>query len=226
MNGMEFTEASEKHLTKLINEVNSYQNDIKTQILKKQQQLTMTNLSNKRISKLNKEMSELSDRFNKFQSVLDEISILRESTQIYNIKRIVSSYTPDYTGTTIIGGSSYNRLTDEFDIEICDNTLGILAHELKHAYQFETGAFSSGSRKNGDPFYDQTDEFEAYDRGTMFGAPKVYYLPDIYKNLKEEQSGVNLLPKVAQESKVALQSIATKNNAVFRWNGVTYKPKH
>lgn len=119
----------------------------------------------------------------------------------------------------------YNTGTDMFDILLGDDSLGLLAHELKHAYQFETGDFSSSNKLNGVPFYDQTDEREAYDRGNMFGQSKMVSLPIMYNEFQKEASGIRLLPSVIQNNPSVLQSIANRNKAVFRWRGVTYKYK-
>ncbi|MCL1938242.1 MAG: hypothetical protein FWF52_07595 [Candidatus Azobacteroides sp.] len=49
----------------------------------------------------------------------------------------------------------FNFTNGNFDIKLGDSSLGMLAHELKHAYPFEAGAFSSGPQ--GLPFYDQSN---------------------------------------------------------------------
>lgn len=88
------------------------------------------------------------------------------STQHYNI---ISKVSGNWGGITY-----YNFTTKTVDIEV--DWLGTsstfrLAHELKHAYQFETGKLSfNTSGKYGGALYDITDEVEAYKRSQLFGA--------------------------------------------------------
>jgi|GEM_PF-6228756 len=87
------------------------------------------------------------------------------------------------------GNVRYNIGTDAVNINIKDSyNAGALAHELKHAYQFETGALSFGpTGKTGGNLYDLQDEVEAYARGSMFGYPLNPSLSDL-KNLYSEIS--------------------------------------
>jgi len=60
---------------------------------------------------------------------------------------------------------------------------GAFAHELKHAFQFETGklSFGPGGKRGGDLF-DLQDEVEAYARGSMFGWPSNPSLTQLKKD--------------------------------------------
>lgn len=52
--------------------------------------------------------------------------------------------------------------------------MGVFAHELKHAFQFQSGTLSFGADGiAGGTFYDLTDEFEAFARGGFFGGSKL-----------------------------------------------------
>lgn len=71
--------------------------------------------------------------------------------------------------------------------------LGAFAHEFKHAYQFEKGRLSflkdenSIITKTPGYLYDLTDEYEAHQRGSLFGA--VGLIPDakVYPNIGKEE---------------------------------------
>lgn len=91
--------------------------------------------------------------------------------------------------------------------------LGTLAHELKHAYQFEMGKISFNSKGVAGIAYDYTDEIEAHTRGGLFGAGKT---PD-----KQYYIGLGL--------NINSIEITSRNanifwNNYYRLNGVTNKP--
>jgi len=104
-----------------------------------------------------------------------EIATLAASDQMYDIK---SDNSMNINGP-ISGmgetrsGAAFNFSNGNFEISVGDGSLGMLSHELKHAYQFETGAFSSGYSQEGIPFYDKSDEWEAYSRGALFGGERI-----------------------------------------------------
>ena len=104
---------------------------------------------------------------NEIQQALDELAILKKSDQMYHI---------EYGNT-----GSYNRkgVTD-YDIEndkvriiiAFDGKDGDIAHELKHAFQFEKGEMSFDAQTGlgmRSLLYDITDEQAAYKRGEAFG---------------------------------------------------------
>ena len=105
-----------------------------------------------------------------------------------------------------------------------NNYLGWVAHELKHAYQFETGDFSTTSKKNGTPFYDKQDEIEAYQRGSLFGIRIPSQLDPIYSGLQDNKSSVEISYPFSSPENLPgyLQILADNNNAAFRYNGTTY----
>lgn len=47
--------------------------------------------------------------------------------------------------------------------------MSTVAHELKHAYQYEVGEVSFSADGSGGVAYDITDEFAAFERGRLFG---------------------------------------------------------
>ena len=116
-----------------------------------------------------------------FVGVKLEVITLEKSSTKYNMAA------PKHISvdTEVKGRSYYNENLKRFEMVIPDATAyGWMAHELKHAYQFETGRFSSGGNSKGEPFYDQHDEMEAYDRGRMINP----CMPSYFEN-KDAYSG-------------------------------------
>jgi RHS repeat-associated protein len=88
-----------------------------------------------------------------YQTMLNEFSVLENSEQIYKVFGTEGNEGGVYfeNGTIMIG--------------IGDQSLGLVGHELKHAYQFETGEISF--KLDGQGFgslYDISDETAAYNR--------------------------------------------------------------
>lgn len=99
-----------------------------------------------------------------------ELSVLEQSNVIYHIKADPTNNSrniADGLHDTARGSAEYNDRLGKFLIKLGSNSLGLLAHELKHAYQFETGQISFG-KLDKETFYDLTDEDEAYTRGRLF----------------------------------------------------------
>ena len=104
---------------------------------------------------------------NELQQALDELASLKESNQMYHIEYgNTSSY--DRKGET-----DYDIENDKVRIIIAfDGKDGDIAHELKHAYQFEKGEMSFDAQTGlgmRSLLYDITDEQAAYKRGEAFG---------------------------------------------------------
>jgi hypothetical protein len=95
-----------------------------------------------------------------------------------------------------------------------------LAHELKHAYQFEIGEFSLGKYPLSKGIYDITDEREAYARGRIFGGDEINESSELYKKLPKTQRGISFLLQLTKNKE--LHEYAISNNIVFRINGITY----
>ena len=225
--GMVFTETSQEYIDNFVSSIESRIRGNNDAIAEKKSQLNNGGISSRKADRIHKSISKLERSNTSLEEVKDEITALQESTQVYNIYRDDCFNTADPYGLSIEIGSGvrYNEETDMFDIILGDDSFGMLAHELKHAYQFETGDFSSGYNKTGSPFYDQTDEIEAYARGAMFGQPKNNDFQKKYGMFQKDASGVRYLNEIIQNSPRALQNIANKTKSIFRWNGITYKYK-
>lgn len=110
-------------------------------------------------------VNRLNNTNSKLEEVRGEIGVLAASSQKYDIER--GSTSNGYQGIT-----TYNADNDAVKM-IVDGTMGTLAHELKHAYQFETGELSYVIYKKQmrpGTLYDYQDEVEAHARGGLFGA--------------------------------------------------------
>ena len=123
----------------------------------------------KRVARLTKryakEDTDPNSSINTMNQTIAELDALENSDQVYNL--VTSS--PDVTGNQE-GNITYDPNTKEVNVNVKNGyTSGLFAHELKHAYQFETGALSFGPNGNGGILYDIQDEVEAYHRGTYFG---------------------------------------------------------
>ena len=102
------------------------------------------------------------------QNALDELDVLsRPGGQMYHIEY---GNTSNYNKK---GETDYDIENDRVRIIISyDGETGDIAHELKHAYQFETGDLSFDSQTGGCAravLYDLTDEESAYRRGAAYG---------------------------------------------------------
>lgn len=101
--------------------------------------------------------------------------------------------------------------------------LGTVAHELKHAYQFETSELALTIGRVFHPSYDKIDELEAISRGKLFGASDGYINPSL---LIERVKVIDLSPyKGALNSPVLLQKktcCGIFKNTAYRINGITY----
>ncbi|QJP35146.1 hypothetical protein F0365_12485 [Nonlabens sp. Ci31] len=102
--------------------------------------------------------TEVAKKINNFyNSVLKEITDLEDSKQVYRV-----SYDSNFSGNE--GETSYDWINHDVAVKFSKSaSFGTVGHELKHAYQFETG--NVGFTRNGQsPLYDITDETEGYNR--------------------------------------------------------------
>lgn len=125
----------------------------------------------------------------------------------------------------MVGGFKFNFSNGNAEIAMPDGgDMRLFSHELKHAYQFETGQLSIGSK--GMPFYDKMDEVEAYNRGAMFGQTiyELNNLPAIYNPYPTGPIDATNHPNIMHllNNPTQLQKIANITNSAFRIGGVTY----
>jgi RHS repeat-associated protein len=133
----------------------------------------------KKAARLTERAGKASASASSYGQVLSELNTLEASDQVYNIYTSSSD-----VGSGAGGNVQYDVGTDAVNVNIKDSyNAGALAHELKHAFQFETGALSFGATgKTGGSLYDLQDEVEAYARGSMFGYPLNPSLSDLKRD--------------------------------------------
>jgi hypothetical protein len=209
----------------LLDDINKRQASNASNIAKKQAQIDAGGLSDKKVAKLQKQIDKLNNNTADLEGVRGEVVTLAASSQMYDVRSDNSMNIEGAIPGTgeYRSGAAFNFTNGNFEIALGDGSLGSFAHELKHAYQFETGVFSSGFRKDGVPFYDKSDEWEAYSRGSLFGAPRIYSLPSIYDDVQSGPMDATKLAPIILSSPAELQKLANKTFSAFRVNGVTYR---
>lgn len=96
-----------------------------------------------------------------YKSALGEISKLEKSDQVYTIFSDKSSKE---------GTMSYDMALGEIRIGLGDHSIGLVGHELNHAYQYENGDISLVVDNSAyGQLYDITDETNAYNRERALG---------------------------------------------------------
>ena len=231
LTGREFTPGSMAFIDMFITKINSRIEDNERDINDLLEKIASGTLSARAEKRANKKITKAKNNIDYLNGIISEVNMLSESTQLYDIQSDNSlNIPPDLM--TGMGGEKRNTAcfkieTGLFEIRLGDVSVGSIAHELMHAYQFETGAISYGNYEknlNGFPYYDKTDEVEAYKResffrNTFFGNK----LPSMYDHL---QDGPCSIPVEFRNNPTALQRISNRDDAAFRINGNTYIPKN
>ncbi|MBE6325932.1 MAG: RHS repeat-associated core domain-containing protein [Bacteroidales bacterium] len=229
-NPVKLVDPDGREITEGQNLVDDYKTDVKE--LKKSAQSALEKVQHKiqervqngkRTRHQEKEAHRLEDRINLYDQVLYEIDVLENSDQQYRIfEGNLGNPLGEYRS-----GARFNFQDGTFDITIAQKKK--IAHELLHAFQFETGEFSTGEK--GNPFYDQQDEIKAYERGSdiyndndHLGASTgfsshVPYVRSVYSNLPENSRSYKDLKSL---DPTYLKNLSRENKAAFRVNGVTY----
>lgn len=215
-NGMETTDALEEWIEELEKEIDDMRRRNNAEIARYEAGRTAKNSK-----RTDRKIKKAEARNARLDQVTKEIAALRDSDQLYGIT--ISN------GNDGNGAFVYNEEAGTMDVLIpTDSPLGLFAHELKHAYQFEKGELGATPLGEGWNFlYDITDERAAYARGKMFG----HYVSDwedrdSYKGLPSQSItvySVNGFTPFSNE--YTYQSAADKHNIAFRINNKTYLPK-
>lgn len=221
-------------------EQNSNNNE---KIAEKREALAAGGVSEKQANRLNRQIGRLEANNRALETVRGETASLAVSDQVYDVvtSNSLSDSGPIPGMGTQRAGAGFNFSNGNFEITMpTGSNVGFFAHELKHAYQFETGAYSVGPRIRSDQtysnfLYDKHDEIEAYNRGALFGQQNytnINSLPSDYQNiatgLVDATTHPNTrtiigLPQDRQQS--VFQGIANNTRQAFRINGVTYYPR-
>ena len=230
-NGMDFTESARRAIEQLQEEAKKRMAENKKQIKNLKSEMAAGGLSDRQMTRYQKKIDGLTADNAGYETMMQEINQLNESSQVYNVEISNSLNTGDNAiGGEDRGGARFNEKTGQFDIIIPgEMRFDMLAHELKHAYQFETGAFST-DRRNKNVFYDKYDEIEAHDRGALFGGQRyrnTYELPAVYNHLPEGPIDATNHPNIQYNlnNPVQLQTISNNTGSIFRINNITYRPK-
>lgn len=148
----------------------------------------------KKINDIDAQIQKLSDKIKEYEQVEYEIGVLATSNQTYHVE--TGPIAGNNPNVEYYGEAKFEDETGVFVIRLVSKKIVSFAHELKHAYQFEMGKFSSPSRISRDKntgrikeytfgMYDKEDELEAFARGQLFGGPK--YDNRVYEFLPERK---------------------------------------
>ena len=225
--GMIFTQESYELLQVLWDTIQKMRDRNERAIERHQAKLYESGISKGKERRQIKKIAKLMSRNSALDEVLVEVDEMASSSQTYNLV-----YSDEYnTDTEYRGGSKYNVSTGEYDMLIPQGGgVAMIAHELKHGYQFETGTMSYS--KHSYLFYDKIDEVDAYARGAIFGGSTytVSTLPPLYKSLPSKQMDVtnhkdfirDFGNSTAADKHGYYQGAADRTKSVFRINGFTY----
>ena len=231
--GCKFTDAAWMQVNRLIDDINKRQTSNANEIAKKQAQIDAGGLSDKKIASLQKQINNLNSNTTELEGVRGEIATLAGSSQMYDISRDNSmNTTGEYRSA-----AGFNLSNGNFEIKLGEGSLDKLAHELKHAYQFEKGSYSVGrtivnsKEYPSNLLYDQSDEVEAYARGTLFGgiprSAKLISTDPAYENLPKGPIDFRNVRHINNNinNPMLLQKVSNITQHAFRINGITYRPK-
>ncbi|MHC0446324.1 DUF6443 domain-containing protein [Flavobacterium sp. 3-218] len=235
IDGNEFTESAWRWVNRLIADINSRQEKNNRSIADYQSKISNGG-SDREIARWNRNINSLTTNNAELETTRGETATLAASSQVYNVIEDSNGTQSDAIGnTSTTNSTSFNFANGNIDISVSSGTsLGLFAHELKHAFQFETGNYSIGPALSGVPytnlFYDKNDEVEAYQRGALFGDKNNYSA----NNLPAEYSGIptgpynfnNVQPTSSTigspNQQQHLQNIANRIGHAFRIDGRTY----
>jgi hypothetical protein len=232
LNGMEFTDAAWEWVYKLVADIDRRLEENQESIRGKQAELRAGGLSRFRTNKLNRQISRLENENSQFGIVTGEIATLAVSNQMYNV-RIDNSRN---TNNKLVAATDFNFRNGDFEIIMPSRGgLGLFAHEMKHAYQFETGAYSIGPEIRNRSYsiypnllYDQSDEVAAFARGSLFGgdyrsASSIASDPH-YGQYPKGPIDYRSIPHINNNlsNSTYLRGFARMTGHAFRINGVTY----
>ena len=227
IDGNVFTESSSQKVGEVIGSAFSsidYHNKRKSEI--------QSRYDNGKISKekLDKKLARHDKKIGQYESVVDEINTLIESEQVYDIVEDDSLGSKDKD----VAATSFNFGNGNVQINISASTsLGLLAHELRHAYQFEIGESSLGSlnAKEGTGFlHDKHDELAGYQRQGLFGSNEgvtnINNLPKRYESLPTGPVNVHTARPYGKSTESLnysqRYSLSVRQKQAYRFNGKTY----
>jgi len=233
IDGNEFTENAWEWVTKLISSISREQARIDKKIDKHRAKISSGKLSTKQVSRRNRKVERLQQRNQNLESLRGQIAELAASDQIYDVVQSNKFNDSNYDKA----GTLYNSQNGNVDIVLPSSAnIGLFAHELHHAFQFETGTTSITAHDGTlTPVgiadwlaYDQQDEIEAYKVQGLFGSTHTR-LPSAYSNRPIGPVSINNAQAVADLIRLGkageiphhqLQSLAKRTRMAFRWSRV------
>ncbi len=220
--GMIFTQESYELLQVLWDTIQKMRDRNERAIERHQAKLYESGISKGKERRQIKKIAKLMSRNSALDEVLVEVDEMASSSQTYNlIQSDIYNHDGDFVGNTM-----YNSVTGAIDMFVPQKGgVVLLAHELMHGYQFESGKINFGL--SSDPFYDKSDERDAYARGAMFGTS--IYEPNAYRQLSDTPADVFSYQKENFSSEMTKSDrhkefiiLANQKGIVFRINGFTY----
>ena len=156
-----------------------------------------------------------------YNSTLNEISILEKSDQEYFIRNRGRNIRMEGSQNGVPGRTIYKIQTNKLMIAY-NGDIGTLAHELKHAFQFEIGNTSfDNTGEYGGVLNDFYDEREAYTRGTAFGRPGIGD-QEILSAYSFDKGKVRKTIGGQSPEKVPYKTLVKDERNIYRMNGITY----
>ena len=224
MTGCKFTASSMYYVNMYLQEIQRREDEANAIIEMQNNLISSGTLSEKQIKKANKQIDKANQTLAEMKEVRLEIDKLKVSNQMYEIgidaSRNNSNYFCDYT--TLGTNGNVVCMINKFVLGKNKYNIGSLAHELKHAYQFEIGELSFSANQNGTPLYDLNDEYVAYERGMKFGQRKDIIINQVYQHLQKGPYDVTNTAPINHLDEEGLQKYAEKNEVTFRVGGRTY----
>ncbi|WP_428229470.1 RHS repeat domain-containing protein [Flavobacterium sp.] len=236
IDGNEFTESAWKWVNRLIADINSRQGKNNKSIADYQSKISGGG-TEKQIAKWNKSINNLQTNNQELEATRGETATLAASSQVYDVENDNSGTERDAIGnSTITNQTYYKTQNDRVTITVSSGTdLGLFSHELKHAFQFETGQTSlSFDRKPVVNFlHDGFDEVEGYQRGQLFGQRENINTPadlsskGLYGGLQTGPITIHNYSygQMMNSNNAALNYLAKQKQQAFRINNTTYNGK-
>lgn len=158
--------------------------------------------------------------------MINELEVLNKSEQVYDVV-ISDKYNTD---NEYWAGTDFNTSNGNVEITIPTGApQHLVAHEFKHAYQFEMGSISFPIYKKSKLLYDYTDEVEAYERSSLISNrdQSSNLLHPFYNSLLKDAMSIESFINTNDQnnSMEVLQKLANRSKSIFRWDGKTYNGK-
>ena len=216
--GAIFTKGSKQHIDRYLDEVSIRFSDALGKSVEYEQQLMDENLSKNKRKRIERKLEKQNEIMREMATASLEYYVLKGSSQVYDVsidKSITAKYSDD--NTTVHGITVFDNASSTLQIKLSPFSLATIAHELKHAFQFECGkmSYSAINGLGSYALYDISDEEEAFARGLYFGGEPIRYRD--YPTLPKDNRRI-----IKGKASSVLQGQANTYNVVFRFNGITY----